>query len=81
VILAESAGPPYLRDMSFIAYNLQTELKKLAEGKRTKVSHQTLALHALDYVEAVAAQPPDVSFLEKLFALKDTREGSIDRCG
>jgi hypothetical protein len=59
--------------MSYIAYNLQTELKKLAEGKRTRVSHQTLAIHALDYVEAVAAQPPDVTFLERLFALKDER--------
>ena len=59
--------------MSFIVYNLQTELRKLAEGKRTRVSHQMLALHALDYVEAVAAQPPDVTFLERLFSLADPR--------
>jgi hypothetical protein len=59
--------------MAFIKYNLQTELKKLAEGKRTRVSHQMLAIHALKYVEAVAAQPPDVTFLERLFALADRR--------
>jgi hypothetical protein len=62
--------------MSFIVFNLQTELKKLAKGKRTRVSHQMLAIHALEYVEAVDAHRKvsgDLEFLERLFSLADPR--------
>ena len=57
--------------MAFLRFNIQTELKKLARGERTRVSHQELALLALDYVEA--SKPPDVTFLERLFLLADPR--------
>jgi hypothetical protein len=63
--------------MAFLKYNIKTELQKLAKGKRTRVSHRVLAIHALDYVEAVDTQRKisgDVEFLEQLFSLKDPRE-------
>jgi hypothetical protein len=64
--------------MAYVKIHIPTELRKLAAGKRTKVSaesllHLTLG-HTLDALQAAEPEAGDaVEFLERLFSIPDTR--------
>jgi hypothetical protein len=75
VIFSDVRSPVRLRDMKIQKFNKVTELKKLASGKPTKVSAQTLAHYALEYVPKTKPKKAreDVEFLERLFSLVDPR--------
>jgi len=60
--------------MSATKFNVETELRKLAKGKKTRVSAQTLAICLLPEVAAAKPKAGDeVQFLDRLFRLEDPR--------
>jgi hypothetical protein len=65
--------------MSFVKFNVQEELQKMAKGQRTKCHPQTLAVLLLGTMEPqrkakrIKRMDDSLDFLERLYRLKDER--------
>jgi hypothetical protein len=77
VTLAARLSAAMLEPMKITKFHIPTEVSKLAQGKKTRVSAQSIALAALSGYEA-SSQPrqrkgDSLAWLERLYGLEDPR--------